>query len=209
MPRRFGALPTVTSGEVGAPALERLAIERLAARYLDFQLFRQRVDDRDADAVEAAGGLIGAAVEFAARVQHRHDDFERGLLGKFRMRVDRHAAAVVEHAQIAALFERNLDEGRVASDRLVHGIVDHLGEQMVQRVGVGAANIHAGPATHRLKPLEHLDRGGGVVGFARRAAARRRLGFHRNGLAALGRARRRRDHSCRFHGAGDSFAPTK
>ena len=58
-------------------ALERLPIERLRAGDLDLELLGQRVHHRDADAVEAAGGLIGAAVEFAAGVQHRHDDFER------------------------------------------------------------------------------------------------------------------------------------
>ena len=164
-------------------ALECLAIERLAARDLDFQRFRQRVDDGDADAMQAAGRLVGAAVELAAGVQHRHDHFERRLLRELRMRIDRHAAAVVEHAEPAAVFQRNLDEGCVTGDRLVHRIVDHLGEQMMQRIGVGAADIHARSTADRLEPLEHLDRRRVVVRFAGRAAAGG-LAFYRLGLAA-------------------------
>ena len=57
----------------------------------------------------------------------------------------------------------HLDEGGVAGDRLVHRIVDHLGEQVVQRLLVGAADIHAGPAAHRLQPFQHLDVGGRVA----------------------------------------------
>ena len=45
----------------------------------------------------------------------------------------------------------------VAGERLVHRVVDHLGEEMMQRLLVGAADIHAGPAAHRLEPLQHLD----------------------------------------------------
>jgi hypothetical protein len=36
---------------------------------------------------------------------------------------------------------------------------------MVQRLFVGAADIHAGPAANRLKAFEHLDIPGGVTGF--------------------------------------------
>ena len=152
-------------------AREGLAIERLGAGDLDLELLRQRVHHRDADAVQAAGGLVGAAVELSARVQHRHDDFERRFLWKFRVRVDRHAAAVVDDAQVAALLERDLDESRVARDRFVHRIVDHFGKEMMQRVGIGAPHIHARAPANGLEPLEHLDRGGGVAGFVRRAVA--------------------------------------
>ena len=83
------------------------------------------------------------------------------------MRVDRDAAAVVGDGEVAAFLELDLDEGRVAGDRLVHRVVDHLGEEVVQRLLVGAADIHAGPAADRLQALQHLD-GGGVVAGSRR-----------------------------------------
>ena len=144
------------SGVRGLAALERLAIERLTARHFDLELLRERIDHGNADAVQSARGLVGAAVELAARVQLGHDDFERGDLRKFRVRVDRHAAPVVEHAQIAALLERDLDEGGVAGDRLVHRIVDHFGKEMMERVRIGPAHIHARPPAHRLQPPRAL-----------------------------------------------------
>jgi len=58
----------------------------------------------------------------------------------------------------------------MAGDRFVHRIVDHFGEQVMEAVGVGAADIHARPTPHRLEPLEHFDRGGVVFGFAAAAA---------------------------------------
>ena len=93
------------------------------------------------------------------------------------MRIDRDAAAVVGDGQEAVGVHLHFDEVGVAGHRLVHGIVDHLGEQMVQRLLVGAADIHARPAPHRLEAFEHLDVGGGVAvlgaGAARRGLDRR------------------------------------
>ena len=57
--------------------------------------------------------------------------------------------------------------------RLVHGVVDDFGEQMMQRLFVGAADIHAGPAAHRLEAFEHLDIGRGIAGFGAAGARRR------------------------------------
>ncbi len=53
-------------------------------------------------------------------------------------------------------------------------VVDHLGEQVVERVAVGAADIHARPAPDRLEPLEHLDVGGRI---GRRSRGSGRSGF--------------------------------
>ena len=58
----------------------------------------------------------------------------------------------------------------VARQRLVHGVVDDFGEQVMQRLLVGAADIHAGPAPDRLQPLQHLDVARGVAGFGAAAA---------------------------------------
>jgi hypothetical protein len=59
----------------------------------------------------------------------------------------------------------HLDEGGVTGQRLVHGIVDDFGEQMMQRLFVGAADIHAGPPAHRLEAFQHLDIPRGVAGL--------------------------------------------
>ncbi len=93
------------------------------------------------------------------------------------MRIDGDAAAVIGHAQETVGIERHLDAGGVAGDRLVHGIVERLGKEMMQRLLVGAADIHARAPAHGLEPLQHLDVGCGVAAVA---AGRRRA------LAAAG-----------------------
>jgi hypothetical protein len=125
-------------------------------------VIRQRVDDRDADAVQAAGGLVGLARELAARVERAEDDLERGLVGELRVRVDGDAAPVVADRDGVVGVQLHLDAGGVARHGLVHGVVEHFGHEVVQRAFVGAADIHAGALAHGLQPLEHLD-GGGVV----------------------------------------------
>ena len=82
------------------------------------------------------------------------------------MRVDRDAAAIVAHQHPVGGHELELDPAGVARHRLVHGVVQHLGHEMVQRPLVGAADIHAGPPPHRLQPLQHLDVVRGIVPFA-------------------------------------------
>ena len=94
------------------------------------------------------------------------------------MRIDRNAAAVVGDGEEAVGLELDLDPVGMAGERLVHGVVDDLGEQVMQRLLVGAADIHAGPAAHRLEPFQHLDVTRGIAllgrGAARGAAALRR-----------------------------------
>ena len=50
----------------------------------------------------------------------------------------------------------------MAGHGFVHGIVDDFRRQVMQGVGVGAADIHAGAAAHRFQPLQHLDILGGI-----------------------------------------------
>ncbi len=154
---------------LGLAALEVHVVVLLLAPDVDLHAVGQRVGDRDADAVQAAGGVVDLAVELAAGVQRAHDHFQRRLVLELRMRVDRNAAAVVGDGNEAVGRHLDLDERGVAGQRLVHGVVDHLGEQVVQRLLVGAADIHAGTPPHRLETLQHLDVLGGVAGFAARS----------------------------------------
>ena len=89
----------------------------------------------------------------------------------------------------AALLQLHLDPGGVAGHGLVHRVVDHLGEQVVQRLLVGAADVHARPAPHRLQALQDLDVGCGVaVGRLGRFANGTRHGsFSRSTLGLLAR----------------------
>ena len=151
-----------------------------AARDLDLEQVGQRVDHRHADAVQAAGGLVDLGIEFAAGMQRRHDDFERRLVLELGVRVDRDAAAVVGDGQEALGVEFDLDEGGMAGNGLVHRVVDDFGEQMVQRLFVGAADIHARTAANRLQTFENLDVGGAIAFAA--VLGRRRALCHRRCL---------------------------
>jgi hypothetical protein len=91
------------------------------------------------------------------------------------MRIDRDAAAVVRDGQKAVRAQLDSDEGRMPRERLVHRVVDDFGEEVMQRLLVGAADIHSGPAAHRFQTFEDLDVGGGVVGLGT-ARARGHLG---------------------------------
>ncbi len=158
-----GRAPGLFQFALRLAALERHPVKLLLARDFDLHALGQSIGDRDADAVQAARGLVDLGIEFAAGVQHAHDHFERRLVLEFRVRVDRNTAAVVGDGDEAVCFHVDFDPVGVAGERLVHGVVDHLGEQMVQRLLVGAADIHAGAAAHRLEPLQHLDMFGGVA----------------------------------------------
>ena len=89
------------------------------------------------------------------------------------MRIDRDAAAVVGDGEESVGGEFHLDEGGVSRQRLVHRVVDDFGEQMMQRLFVGAADIHAGPAAYRLQPFQHLDVGRGIAGLGAGRRGRR------------------------------------
>ena len=68
--------PDLLEVGVGDAELERLAPQVAAVLDLGHEAARQRVDDRDADTVQAAGDLVAAAAELAAGVEHgqRHRD---------------------------------------------------------------------------------------------------------------------------------------
>ena len=51
----------------------------------------------------------------------------------------------------------------MAGDGLVHGVVEHFGEEVVQRALVGAADVHARPLAHRLEAFQYLDVLGGIA----------------------------------------------
>src|SRR5581483_7706666 len=83
------------------PALERHAVELLLTRDLDLHALGKRVRHRDADAVQAARGLVDLGVELAAGMQRAHDHFERRLVLELGMRIDGDAAAVIVDADEA------------------------------------------------------------------------------------------------------------
>ena len=167
----FGEARNVTSVPVRSPASpvtferrirhavgERHLVQLAAAPDLELQPGRQRVDDGDADAVQAAGDLVGVLVEFSAGMQLGHDDLGGGDALAL-VDVGRDAAAVVEDRHRAVGVERHLDARGVAGEHLVDGVVDDLVDHVVQaRAVVGVADIHARPLAHRVEALQDLDR---------------------------------------------------
>ena len=74
VPRRF-VVPVTSSATDRRAALVALLVDLAVAPDFEVERLRQRVDDRHADAVQAAGHLVAVVVELAAGVQDRQHDF--------------------------------------------------------------------------------------------------------------------------------------
>ena len=77
---RADAVGAADAADVGRghAALVFLLIDVAVAADLDLAPLGEEVDHGDADAVQAAGGLIGPFLELAAELQHGHHALERG-----------------------------------------------------------------------------------------------------------------------------------
>ncbi len=129
--------------------------------------FAERIDDRNADAVETAGDLVGIVVrgvlELTAGVKLGHDDLGRrnAFLG---MDAGRDAAAIILDGHRAVGVQNDLDEVAMAGERLVDRIVGDFEHHVVEAGAVvGVADIHSGPFADRVEAFQHLD-GIGAVG---------------------------------------------
>src|SRR5262249_50786689 len=81
----------------------------------------------------------------------------------------RDTAAVVGDGHVPVGAEVHFDAGGVAGDGLVHRVVDDLGEEVVEGIAVGTADVHAGAAADGLEPFEDFDVGRGIrTGLCRR-----------------------------------------
>ncbi len=138
---------------------------------------RQRVHHRRADAVQAAGHLVGVLVELAAGMQPGQHDLGRGdafLL----MDIGRDAAAVVAHGDAAVAVQGQFDMGGKAGLDLVHRVVDDL-ERHVMQAGavIGVPDIHPRAAAHGIEAFEDRNRCG-VIRFGVRIGGRRGVVRH-------------------------------
>ena len=94
--------------DAGHAALEGQALLRWRPVDVDVHPRRERVDHRQADAVQAAGGDVGPAAELAAGVQLGRDDLDARQPG-LGLLVGRDAAAVVVHLDRSVGVQRDLD----------------------------------------------------------------------------------------------------
>ncbi len=140
----------------GAAALVALVMDLAVTIDLDLEPLGERVHDGDADAVEAAGDLVGAAAELGAGVQHGHGDFHARLL-HLGVNVDRDAHPVVGDGEGAVLVEDAVDLGAATGEGLVDRVIHDLDEEVMEAAGGGAADVHGRALAHRLQALEDLN----------------------------------------------------
>ena len=126
------------------------------------------VDDGGADAVQAAGGRIGAAAELAAGVELGVDDLDAGqpLAGDD---VDGDASAIIGDGCRVVGVQAHVDGVAVAFQGLVDRVVDDLPEAVHEAAVVGGADVHAGALAHGLEPLEDGEVSRVVVGCVGRS----------------------------------------
>ena len=167
----------------------------------EIEPFAERVHHRDADAVQAAGDLVGIVVggvlELPAGMELGHDDLGRrhAFLG---VDAGRDAAAIVLDADRSVGVEGDQDPVAMAGQRLVDRIVGNLEHHVVEaRSVVGVADIHSRPFADRVEAFQHLD-GIGAVGV-----------FVGGGCHAdhIGNRGRKPKENPRFHHSSESWNP--
>ena len=157
--RRAGGLDGAALLELGGrlAALVGLGPDVAVAPDLEVELLGERVDDRDADAVQPARDLVAAAVaELAAGVEGGEHDLGRGL-AQLRVLLDGDAAAVVDDGAAVVGVKGDDDLLGVAGDRLVDGVVHDLVDEVMEAAGAGRADVHARALADGLEALEDGD----------------------------------------------------
>ena len=115
--------------------------------------------------MQTAGNLVAATAELAAGVQDRVDRFY-GWTASLLFDVDRDPASVVLHGHAVVRVDRDFNFGGKAGQAFVDPVVDDFPDQMVQALGAGRADVHAGTLADGFQATEHLNLAGIVlVGF--------------------------------------------
>src|SRR5574344_1974377 len=98
--------------------------------YVCFHPGGKRVNDRNANAVKAAGNLVGALVEFTARVQAGQNEFERAdaFAG---MNSDGNSATVILYADNVVFFKNHEDPVAMSGHCLVDTVIHDFIHQMM------------------------------------------------------------------------------
>ena len=115
--------------------------------------------------MQAAGVDVAAVrvAELAAGVQRGEDQFQAGFLCLGCMSTGMPRPLSVTVTRVAGLVQRDGDGVGVAVEVLVDGVVDDFPDEVVQPLGVDAADVHGRPLADRLQPFEDLDVFGAVL----------------------------------------------
>ena len=81
------------------------------------------------------------------------------------MHIRRDAAAVITHKRGAVFSENNRDLVAMPCQGLIHGIVHHLVDEMVEPARTGGPDIHSRALAHRFKSFKDLNLFGTVGGL--------------------------------------------
>ena len=141
---------------LGMAALVALEVDLSIAADLHLAPLRQRIDRRDAHAVQTARDLVAAAAELAAGVQFGHDHFQGGFLLGW-VHIHRDAAPVVGDGDRRIGVDDDFDAVAHAGQGLVDRVVHHFIDEVVQSLDVGAAHVHARAAPDGLQSFQDLD----------------------------------------------------
>jgi hypothetical protein len=96
----------------------------------EYEVLRQRVNDRNANTMKAAGYLVGIVVKFTAGVQDGHDDLgSRSAL--FRVLIDRDTAPVVRNRDRFIGVNGHRNDVTMAGQGLVNRVIDNLENHVV------------------------------------------------------------------------------
>ena len=108
--------------------------------------------------MQTAGDRVAAATKLTAGMQHGHDNLNGGfVLGG--VLIHGNTAAVILDAHRAISLDGHVDFGGITGERLIHGVINDLVDQMVQTALGGRADVHAGAFTNRLQTFQHGDIG--------------------------------------------------
>ncbi len=107
-----------------------MAIDFFAPMDSQNQLIGQGIDDRNTHAVQAAGNFIGAAVEFSAGMQHRHDDLCRRA-SFLRVNIDGNTAAIIHHRHRTLCMDDYADFAAITRQRFVYRVIHHFKDHVV------------------------------------------------------------------------------
>ena len=146
--------------------LVALAVVLAASPDVDLKPGRERIHARESHAVESPRDLIRAASELPAGMQGGHHHLQCRATGVAE-KIGGDTASVVLDGAAAVRVHGHGEPVRCAGQDLVDGIVDKLGQAVMQPIGTCRANEHGRPHSDGLKPGQDLDGLGAVVGGRR------------------------------------------